>query len=44
MKNKPIKKNPVARFMYEGETGWKSTSKVHSSKKKYKRNKRVSLD
>lgn len=41
---KKIKKNPVARFMYEGETGWKSTSKVHNSKKKYKRNKKVSFD
>jgi len=40
---KRVKYNPVARFMREGETGWKATAKVHNPKKAYKRDKRAGL-
>lgn len=36
-KKKKNNKNPVDRFMREGEDGFKATSRVHKSKKDYQR-------
>lgn len=39
MKKKLVKKNPVAKNMYTGETGFKPQTQTHKSKKKYSRKK-----
>ncbi len=45
MKKKKVpKKNPVAKNMYVGETGFKPQTQTHTNKKKYKRVKKVRLE
>lgn len=44
MAKKKRNKNPVAKNMYTGETGFKQQTQVHQGKKKYKRVKKVSIE
>lgn len=39
-----LKKNPVAKNMYNGETGFKRQTQTHKSKKKYDRKKGKAIE
>jgi hypothetical protein len=43
MKRQPKRANPVARYLYEGETGWKAQRQVHSPKRAYRRDRKAGM-
>ena len=41
MKKQVKRANPVARYLTEGETGWRPQTRVHSPKRAYRRDRKA---